>query len=158
MSVAKDEIQFRPARAGDGPAVYQVTCLSVRTLQVAHYSVAQLDNWMGARTPDWHEALITNGRMVVATRSNEIVGFVHSLPGEINRLFVLPSEVGEGLGKRLLEIGVANARIGHDGAIRLASSLNAVPFYERFGFKVVERGYFPPEIADGRAELVKMEL
>ena len=153
-----DDIRFRPARQGDGAAVHDVTWASVRGLQASHYSPAQIEVWMGSRNEAWHEALIINGRMVLAVRGDRIVGFVHTLPGEINRLFVLPEEASKGLGKRLLLIGVENAREGHSGPLKLASSLNAAPFYERFGFRVVERGYYLPEVGGGTAEMIKMEL
>ena len=158
MSELQHGITFRPARAGDGTAAYHVTWSSVRELGRGSYSPHQLEIWMGSRTPVWHENLITNGDMIVAERSGKIVGFVHTVPGEINRLFVLPDTAGKGLGKRLLEIGIENARKGHSGPIKLVSLLNAVGFYERLGFRVLERGYYPPEVADGAAEMIKMEF
>ena len=93
--------------------------------------------------------------MVVA---GTVIGFVHTLPGEINRLFIRPGYAGSGIGRQLLLAGIKSARTGYTGPIYLASSLNAVPFYEHFGFRVLERGYFPPDVADGKAELVKMIL
>jgi GNAT superfamily N-acetyltransferase len=151
-------IVFRQGRSGDGQALFDVTCASAKALQAGFYLPSQLEIWMDQRPVSWHENLLANGIVVVAEKGAGIVGFVHTIPGEVNRLFVLPEKAGRGLGKQLLSIGVENARLGHLGPIRLASSLNAVPFYERFGFKVVERGYFPPDVADGRAELIKMEL
>jgi hypothetical protein len=77
------DITLRPARAGDGAVVYEVTLSSVRGLQANHYSTDQINIWMSRRTEDWHESLITNGRMVVAERNGKIVGFVQSIPGRL---------------------------------------------------------------------------
>lgn len=158
MSKRPDDFVLRPARAGDGAALHMVTWSSVRSLAAGHYSAHQLDIWMGSRMADWHERLIMTGQTIVAERSGKIEGFVHTLPGEINRLFLLPEASGRGLGRRLLELGLSHARQGHPGPIRLVALLNAVTFYEHFGFRSVERGYYPPEVADGAAEMVKMEL
>jgi GNAT superfamily N-acetyltransferase len=66
--------------------------------------------------------------MVVAEQDGVVVGFVDSEPGELTRLFIVPSAVGQGLGKRLLEIGIQQARVGYQGAIRVEATLNAISF------------------------------
>jgi hypothetical protein len=40
---------------------------------------------------------------------------------------------------RSLNHAIHIARDGHFGPIRLEATLNAVPFYERFGFRALER-------------------
>jgi GNAT superfamily N-acetyltransferase len=152
------EIAFRPGRKGDGANIYRITLAAVAGISESYYSAHQIKNWFGPRTEAWHEALLSRGNMVVAERGDKALGFVHSLPGEINRLFIVPGETGKGLGKQLLEMGIQHAREGQSGPLFVVSLLNAVPFYEHFGFCVVERGLYWPEVAGGTAELVKLEL
>ncbi|MBS9476739.1 GNAT family N-acetyltransferase [Ancylobacter radicis] len=152
------DILLRPARAGDGPAVFAVTHQSVRGLATGAYSSAQIEGWMGARTPAFYEALITGGRMVVAERDGVVVGFVDADPGEVTRLFILPEVAGAGLGRRLLEVGIAAARAGHDGPIRLESTRNAEGFYRRHGFEPVGIGHFSHGLGGEPIEIVQMEL
>jgi GNAT superfamily N-acetyltransferase len=54
-------------------------------------------------------------------------------------VYVDPSAVKRGVGSLIMERALDIARRGHEGAIRLESTLNAKPFYERFGFREIER-------------------
>lgn len=152
-----DKLTFRPARRGDGQAVFDITRLSVRGLAAGYYSPEQIAGWMGARTPAFYEGLIAEGRMVVAERDGAIVGFVDATPGEVTRLFILPEVAGKGLGKRLLDIGLAQAREGHDGPIKVEATRNAEAFYQRHGFKTVGTGYFSHGIGGVPIEIIYME-
>ncbi len=153
-----EQTVLRPAREGDGRAVFDVTRLSVAALAKDHYSAEQIAGWMGDRTPDTYEHLIANRRMVVAERDGAIVGFVDAVPGEVTRLFVLPDAAGSGLGRRLLEIGIETARKGHSGSIRLEATINAEGFYQRHGFETIKRGYFSHGLGGDPIEIVHMEL
>lgn len=149
---------FRPARAGDGKAAFDVTVRAIRSFGNDHYSSAQIDGWMGERTPDFYEALIANGRMTIAERDGAVVGFVDAEPGELTRLFVLPQEAGSGLGGRLLHIGLETARVGHMGPIRVEATLNAESFYRRHGFRRIGPGEFSHGFGGPRIEIALMEL
>ena len=74
-------ITLRPARAGDGAAVFAVTHQSIIELANGCYSAEQLRGWMGQRTPDDYERAIAKGRMVVACSEVGVVGFVDAEPG-----------------------------------------------------------------------------
>src|SRR4051812_9903261 len=89
-----DDLVMRPARPGDGAAVFDITWQSVRGLATGHYSAEQIAGWMGERTPAFYEELIANGNMTVAEREGRIVGFVDSEPGEVTRLFILAEVSG----------------------------------------------------------------
>ncbi|WP_439596615.1 GNAT family N-acetyltransferase [Falsiroseomonas sp.] len=136
------DLTFRPARLGEGAALFDLTFRSVRGLAAGHYAPAQIAGWMGARTPATYEAMIARGTTTVAERARQILGFVDAEPGEVTRLFLLPEAAGAGLGRRLLEIGIARARQGHAGPIRLEATLNAEGFYRRCGFRRIGTGTF----------------
>lgn len=96
--------------------------------------------------------------MVVAERNGEIVGFVDAEPGELTRLFILPSASGVGLGKRLLDVGIEQARRDHRGPVKLEATLNAVGFYERHGFNATGKGYAAHTLGGPPIPIVHMEL
>jgi ribosomal protein S18 acetylase RimI-like enzyme len=96
--------------------------------------------------------------MTVCLRAGAVVGFVDAEPGEVTRLFILPEAAGVGLGRRLLEIGLAQARVGHSGPIRLEATINAEGFYRKYGFRSIRRGYFSHGLGGDLIEIVHMEL
>ena len=156
--ILDDDFSFRAARRDDAATVFNITQASIRGLAGASYSRAQLENWMGERTPVFYEELIAKGRMTICLRNGVAVGFVDAEPGEVTRLFVLPETAGSGIGRRLLDIGIAQARLGHDGPIRLEATINAEGFYRKCGFRSVRRGYFSHGLGGEPIEIVHMEL
>ena len=50
-----------------------------------------------------------------------------------------PAFVRRGVGSVIMAHALALARRGHQGPIRVQATLNAVPFYGRFGFRELER-------------------
>ena len=146
--------EFRPARRGEGQAIYDVTAAAITGLAAGHYSAAQIANWMGGRDAAHYEQVIAGGAVRVAVRDGEILGFVDTAPGVVTRLFVRPEAAGQGLGRCLLELGVAAAL--RDGCVRLESTLNAVAFYERYGFKAVGRQNYQHELGGLPVEIVQM--
>lgn len=95
---------------------------------------------------------------MVCVRGGVVVGFVDAVPGEVTRLFILPEVAGVGLGRRLLEIGIAQARLGHSGAIKLEATVNAVGFYRKCGFRSIGRGCFSHGRGGDPIAIVHMEL
>jgi predicted N-acetyltransferase YhbS len=156
--VLDDDFSFRTARREDAETVFNVTQASIGGLARASYSRTQIENWMGERTPAFYEELITRGRMIVCLRDGIVVGFVDAEPGEVTRLFVLPEVAGFGIGRRLLGIGIAQARLGHSGSIRLEATINAEAFYRKCGFRSIATGYFSHGLGGEPIEIVHMEL
>ncbi len=155
---ADSEFSFRAARREDAETVFNITRASIAGLARDCYTPAQIENWMGERTPRFYQDLIAKGRMTVCLRNGVVVGFVDAEPGEVTRLFVLPEAAGTGLGRRLLDIGVAQARAGHSGPIRLEATVNAEAFYRRYGFRSTGRGQFSHGLGGEPIEIVDMEL
>jgi GNAT superfamily N-acetyltransferase len=155
---ADNDVSFRKARVEDAETVFNITKASIAGLSRGCYTPAQIENWMGERTSGFYRDLIAKGRMTVCLRGDVVVGFVDTEPGEVTRLFVLPGAAGTGLGVRLLDIGVAAARDGHTGPVRLEATINAEAFYARYGFRSMGRGQFSHGLGGEPIEIVYMEL
>jgi GNAT superfamily N-acetyltransferase len=146
--------KLRPARAGEGQALYDITKTAIETNAASHYSQAQIIGWMNGRDGAYYEALIAAGFIIVAA-DGVLQGYVEARPGEITRLFIRPDAAGQGLGRRLLERGIEMAG---PGEVRLNATLNAAGFYEHCGFIPLGREMYFHVGSDEPVEIVKMIL
>ncbi|WP_249808829.1 GNAT family N-acetyltransferase, partial [Bradyrhizobium sp. 174] len=131
---------------------------SAQGLAITHYKPEQLEGWMGERTAKYYEDVIAAGTTIIAEQNGEVLGFVDSVPGEVTRLFVLPKASGRGIGERLLKAGLEAAAKEHPGPIKIESTLNAQRFYERHGFRAIQKGYFSHGLGGDPIEIVLMEM
>jgi len=86
------------------------------------------------------------------------IGYHRVIPGdpaELEDLWVEPSAIGAGVGRRLFEHAVEVARRGGATALEIDADPNAVGFYERMG--AVRIGESPSTLIPGRA-LPRMRL
>ena len=158
MSGQLSGFDFRPARSGDGEALFQITHRSISALGASHYPPEVLKGWMGQRSPAYYENEVLSGTITVAVRNDEAVGFVDAVPGEIVRLFLLPDCAGIGLGKALLTIGLQRSRQDSGDPVRVEATLNAESFYARHGFRRVGLGKFALQLGGTPIDIVHMEL
>lgn len=153
---------LRLARESDIPALEILIPLSVRTLQAAHYSAAQMEAALGP-VFGVDRQIIRDGTYFVALQQDQIVGcggwsFRKTLfggdrdrPGEDARLdpkrdaarirafFIHPDLARRGIGRSILvacEAALQNA--GFQSA-ELVGTLTGEPLYASFGHTVVER-------------------
>jgi GNAT superfamily N-acetyltransferase len=131
---------IRQAWPADAPRLHELHTASVRTLCRAHYPPDVIDGWMMAtRGPENYAPPIERGEIFVVEHGSRIVGFGEAVRGVVIAVYVDPGSVRQGVGSIIIRHALEVAGRGHDGAIRLESTLNAARFYERFGFREVER-------------------
>jgi ribosomal protein S18 acetylase RimI-like enzyme len=134
---AKAEITIRKAVASDAVPIHELHIRSVRQLCSAVYSPEIIDGWLQNRTPQGYLPGIHRGEMYVAEMDGRIVGFGHAVPGEIAAIYVDPAFIRRSIGSQLVKHGIELASAGGVSTIRIESTLNARPLYEKYGFKVV---------------------
>jgi putative acetyltransferase len=131
----------RAFKDGDEPALQAVFYSAVHTIAANDYSTEQLDAWAPHR-PDWEAwtARMQALRPFVAEADGRVVGYADlQSSGHIDHFFVAGKYGRRGVGRLLME--TLHARAAELGLVRLFSdvSVTAEPFFERFGFVVVER-------------------
>jgi len=95
---------------------------------------------------------------VLEDEPGAIVGFHRVIAGEpaiLEDLWLDPTAIGAGLGRRLWEHAVAIARAGGASALELDAEPNAVGFYRRMGADVI--GETPSSVVPGR-KLPRMRI
>jgi GNAT superfamily N-acetyltransferase len=140
---------IRQALRADAPAMHDLHTASVTTLCTTHYPLALIRRWIAHRTPEGYYEGIDPGEMFVAERlagvwrgweaDGEIAGFGHAVSGAILAIFVHPRWARQGVGSALLSHAIELACREHQGPIKVQSTLNAQPFYEKHGFVEVSR-------------------
>jgi GNAT superfamily N-acetyltransferase len=125
--------------ASDAGPIHELHLSSVRELCKSAYSPETIEGWLMNRSPQGYLWGINRGEMYVAEIEGRMVGFGHAVPGEIAATFVDPAFVRRGIGSLLVKHGVEMAKAETSGTIRIESTLNARPFYEKCGFKVTRQ-------------------
>jgi len=129
------DITIRAATLSDAPRIHQLHLAAVRALCAPSYEASVIDGWLTGRSPQDYARGISSGALLVAETRGAVIGFCEGVPGEVRAVFVDPPWAGRGIGAQLLARAVILAEAGQSGPICLESTLNAVGFYERHGFR-----------------------
>lgn len=131
---------IRRARQEDKEAIWRVHGSAIRGRCASHYSREVIEIWAGRLRPEKYAEAIDRYEFFVAEEEGAVVGFgeLGAEAGEIQGLYVSPDVKGRGVGRELLRTLEGRARAHGLKSLRLTSSLNAVAFYERAGFRAVE--------------------
>jgi putative acetyltransferase len=119
--------------------LHEVHTAAVRTLCAKDYPLAILEGWLLNRSPDSYLAPIERGVIFVAERDSRILGFGEAAPGAVVAVYVDPTVTHQGIGATLLRSALERARQSHSGPVTVESTLNAIAFYERHGFREIKR-------------------
>lgn len=128
---------LRPYRTGDCPALAELFCQTVHTVNARDYTPPQLDAWADGH-PDlaaWDLSLSAH-LTLVAVCDGVITGFADMAPdGYLDRLYVHRDFQRQGIATALcdaLEQAVP-------GPYETHASITARPFFEQRGYRVVRR-------------------
>ncbi len=157
---------LRAANMGDVPALEELIPLSVRELQAAHYSPAQMEAALGP-VFGVDRQLIVDGTYFVVEHEQRIVGCggwsrrravfggdrarggadelidPSREPARIRAFFVHPDFARRGIGRAILKACESAITAAGFPNAELVATLAGEPLYARFGFEVVERYEVP---------------
>lgn len=141
---------LRPLVPADILATVAMQCRAMEVLGRSHYDPDQTALLLAAtREPDYADALLGNDLWLAVGPDGTILGSAgwgmavgeDGTPrGRIRKVFVEPGLAGRGLGRRLVEAAEARAAAAGARGYLVRANLNAVPFYERLGYRVTGPG------------------
>ncbi len=167
---AATQMSLRLARAEDVPALEKLIPLSVRALQAAYYSTAQMEAAIGPIFGVDHQ-LIADGTYFVVEHAGEVIGCggwskrqsrCGSGPAgggaeteleptrdaaRVRAFFVHPAWARRGIGRRILETCERAAVAAGFRRVEILATLAGEPLYAAFGYVVAER--YEMELANG---------
>ena len=144
MEEGRDEVYIRQATPLDVESIYQVHVGSIRGVcgKSSNYTPEQIELWVNRQSKERYAEPIDRGRILVACKESDgsVRGFGHyefsdESTMEIKALYVSSDCVGKGMGS--LFMGKFNELADKNGNIKrmvVASTANAVKFYEKNGF------------------------
>lgn len=127
----------RKATGGDRDGIWTVFLTSVLELCGTHYERAEVLAWAASIEPESFGGSILTRITLVAEEEGRIVAFGQFNPelGEVDSLYVAPGFTGRGLGRALLRMFEEIALEKEIGWMQMSSTLNAVAFFEKEGYK-----------------------
>ncbi len=133
-------ISIRKYKESDAPALWAIFYHTIRNVNIRDYSKAQVEAW----APDEYDSEIWQRKMnfilpFVAEIEGEIVGYADLQEnGLIDHFFCHYQYQGKGIGRSLMEHIINIGQLKGISRLRSEVSITALPFYEKFGFKVVK--------------------
>ena len=138
--------------------IQEVFSDSVRELCKNDYQADTINRWVASKSPESRIDHINNQALWVAEIDDELAGYLITIPSEVIALFVGSSYSRLGIGSALVKLGIELACIEGISDIKLESTITAVPFYRKLGFKEVGRGYFTHGQSELEIPIVNMVL
>lgn len=126
---------IRTYRPEDCPALAELFCLTVHTVNAADYTPEQLAAWApGTVDLDGWDRSFRQHHTLLAVEGETVLGFGDmDGGGYLDRLYVRADRQGQGVGSVLCDLLERTA----GGRVVTHASITARPFFERRGYRVV---------------------
>ena len=140
-SDALNAIQIRRFRPGEEAALFDVYYSAIHLIAIRDYSEVQVNAWAPADLDkDLWASRISGINPFVAEINGEVVGYADVQEnGYIDHFFVSGKHPRQGIGRSLMETLLSEAKRLEITELTSDVSRTAQPFFERFGFQVVEQ-------------------
>lgn len=129
------DLKIRKAVGDDAPAIHRVFTDSIFGIGEDYYTQPQKQAWAEAVIADSWSTRILELHFYVVESEAQVAGFISWFEGEIVHVYVSDKFSGKGIGHRMMDYALIQMQ-GRN--ITLTSSLNALKFYERYGFVAEE--------------------
>jgi ribosomal protein S18 acetylase RimI-like enzyme len=133
-----DAVTFRPGTPQDGAAILSVHKRAIERVAVRDYGEEIARSWAHGLSAEGYARSMADGEVIeVAIAEGRLVGFCGHKDDEIYGLYIDPDFMRRGIASILLERALQELqRRGHRRII-VDSSLTAMRFYRRHGFRVI---------------------
>lgn len=132
-------VTLRPYRPEDAPSLLDLFRDTIRRVNSRDYSAEQIAAWASDDIDPARWACRFTGRFVVVAEEADCpIGFAELEPnGHVDRVYVSADHQGRGIGRKLLNAVLAEARRVGLGRLFTEASITARPFFEAQGFAVL---------------------
>lgn len=131
---------IRLAQPSDAPQIAELFHRTVREVNAAHYTPAQIQAWSGGKPePEKWLARLLSKRTFVCERDGRVCGFAEfEETGHIDAVYVHAETQRQGVASLLLSRVEAEAELLGLDRLFTEASITARPFFQARGFSVIE--------------------
>jgi putative acetyltransferase len=151
-------MRIRKAKLSDAAELSRLHKGTIRSINKADYSPSQIEAWSKRTNAQRFRRSHDLAVRYVAVEGDTIIGYVDfkkENPEQFWGLYVHKNHLGKGVGSKLLAKMEELAKKMGASKFRLESTKTAQTFYEKHGFKVVEKAKH--QIEDQKLEIYIME-
>ena len=137
-----DTVTFRRFRKGDEFPVSDVICTTLTICNRKDYSSEFIQENIRSHSPEVIAARAKEAHFYVAMVGEKVIGcggitgyWGSTEESYLTSIFVLPDYQGKGVGRKIVETLEADEYFSRAWRTELGSSLTAVHFYEKMGYK-----------------------
>lgn len=132
---------IRPFTAKDTALVYQLFYDTVHSVNLQHYTPAEVEAWVPSHTPDlqhWQERFLSQ-HTLLAEIDGHLAGFANLEPDgrNIDMVYTHKEFQGRGVATALVDQLEQEVRKNGGNTVELAASITARPFFEKRGYRLV---------------------
>ena len=128
-------IRIRKFKKGDAIKVSNVIIKSFRSIISKNYTKESVEDQIKENSPKKILEKAKKVKYFVAVEKGKIVGFGGYNEEKIHTFFVIPERHGKGIGSKILERVLTEAKKDGIKSLKCWSTFNAENFYSSFGFK-----------------------
>ena len=135
-------MRIRKARPEDAKEIVKLVRETIRKVNSEDYTKKQVNAWVSSNKAKKMREFIAGKRKVfVAVDKDKIIGMATWTQSEnqVGALYVQKDRIGEGIGKKLYDRVEEEARKAGTKELKLYSTITAVPFYKKRGYKSVRK-------------------
>jgi len=132
-------IKIRIFKLSDAVSLARLHRGTIRSINKKDYSQKEIAAWSGRTSAKRFRNLAKLNVRYVAVENNKIVGFGDYKNNELMGLYIHKNVIGKGIGTQLLKKIEREVYDNGKRALTCISTITARSFYEKNGFKVIQK-------------------
>ncbi len=128
-------IKIRKATRADAQAAWDIRKEAILKACIHHYPADLLSIWTsGTPNDEWADIVEQSFHVGDAGGLVAVTGVLNITTGQVDAMFVSPSQMGLGIGRQMMDFLESLARSHGLVSMNLSATLNAASFYRRCGW------------------------
>jgi len=138
-------MKIRRAKLSDTKEINNLIKKTLKKVNIKDYSKKQIEVLIEKNTLQDTSNRIKEGKVFCAVENTKIIGIAGVYGNRLGGFYVSPNKINKGIGKQLLEVAENYMVKNKRRKAKLSSTITALEFYKKHGYKVIKREKWEPE-------------